>query len=279
VLMGGWSLPARVPRLEPGNEVKTFRHEAVGGMYSASRRSSMSIRPLKYMLFAPVLALLILGHGLAGKLDEYDTGKYGISSCIPEGQPTQIRSQVNYDPNLSDLFFESEKWTHSAWNDEELNGRMVATREACPSEEKRLPCRKNTARCLISDGFEHTIDFCHAKLLDDGKTIELLIHDDSSPIDEYLGIIVREGSFWSQYWLTLKVAKMYDGVLTEGDVIWTTQKQQLTLDNQTYRKGDTIKGRIVFECIQEATHPKWVEEYGKNPITIRIEGVFKTIVE
>lgn len=62
-------------------------------------------------------------------------------------------------------------------------------------------------------------------------------------------------------------------------MVWTTKRQELTLDKTEYRKGDVIKGRIDFECLQEATRPGFIERHGKWLLTIKIYGVFKTIVE
>jgi hypothetical protein len=53
----------------------------------------------------------------------------------------------------------------------------------------------------------------------------------------------------------------------------------LTLDKRTYGKGDEIKGRIDFECVREWSNPKYIEKYGRGPKTIKVFGVFKTIVE
>jgi hypothetical protein len=61
--------------------------------------------------------------------------------------------------------------------------------------------------------------------------------------------------------------------------IWTTKQQKLTLDKKTYSKGDVVKGKIDFECAESTTDPKWIEKYGPNPITIKVFGVFKTIVK
>ena len=63
-------------------------------------------------------------------------------------------------------------------------------------------------------------------------------------------------------------------------LIWTTKRQKLTLDKNVYRKGDVIKGRIDFECVEEPTNPKYIEKWGKIiPSSITVKGVFKTILE
>ena len=59
-----------------------------------------------------------------------------------------------------------------------------------------------------------------------------------------------------------------------------TTRQKLTLDKKAYRKGNVIKGRIDFECVQKVIDPKNIERWGKDPTTtIKVYGVFKTIVK
>lgn len=222
-------------------------------------RTLMTIRPFKWILLGPVLAVLLVGHG------------FGADWPLPPPrQPAQIKSQVYYDPKLSDPFFETERWTYPYWEAEDVNGRVVYTRAQSPSGEKELPRSKNTARCLSSHQFEHTVDFCRAKFLD-GDSIELFIYDDHSPIPDNLRIVVQKGVFWSQYWTYYKKRTEQGNGLR-----WITKKQALTLDNKVFRKGDVIKGRIVFECVEEVNNPSPSSKY---PYAIRIEGVFKTIVE
>jgi hypothetical protein len=222
----------------------------------------MSIRSGKWILLGPVLALLLLSHGFTGNL------KYGVRSWeVPSSQPAQMRSRVDYDPKLTDPFFKSNELGCP-----EGGGKKTTCRDGRPSQ-------KLTARCFsTSSGSKHEVEFCEARSVD-ASTIELFINGGGPAFDDNLSIRIKNGMFMCQYWTEYKRARMYDNVLTQGDLIWTTKKQELTLDNHVYRKGDEIKGRIVFECVEEATHPKWIEEYGKNPITIKVYGVFKTIVE
>jgi hypothetical protein len=58
--------------------------------------------------------------------------------------------------------------------------------------------------------------------------------------------------------------------------VWTTKRQKLTLDKKTYQKGDTIKGRIDIEVLDELIDPKYPD---RPPRLITLYGVFKTIVE
>jgi hypothetical protein len=50
------------------------------------------------------------------------------------------------------------------------------------------------------------------------------------------------------------------------------------LDKKEYQKGDVIKGRIDFECLSEF-NPEYAKKFGRDPRTIKVLGVFKTIVE
>ncbi len=59
-------------------------------------------------------------------------------------------------------------------------------------------------------------------------------------------------------------------------LIWTTKRQKLTLDQKVYRKSDVIKGRIVFECVEDPKNPFSGK---KAPRIIKVFGVFKTILE
>jgi hypothetical protein len=225
----------------------------------------MSIRSLKYILFGPVLALLLLGNGFAYDLDEYDTSKYDISKWVPKGQPAQIKSKVNYDPNLSDPFFESNKWSYP-WGVHRNKDGSFEDMTSDKKPKKEPPRIKHTAKCF--DSFNKLrIDFCYAKLLADGK-LELFIRSDA--VSSNLRIVVQNGEFQSQYW------HHYPGYSAPG-LRWITRKQKLTLSRQTYTKGDEIKGRIVVECAEEIKDPPVNDpEY---PDIIKLEGVFKTIIK
>ncbi len=209
-----------------------------------------------WLALASVFALLLLGLG------------YGAEwPAPPSGQPVQIRSQVKYDPKLSDRFFESEEWSYPYWIIKRPDGSVVNPRGG-PTDEKDLRL-KHTARCASSFQYEHFINFCDARLLD-GGTIELFIHEASPAVDDYLRIVLQNGVFWSQYWT------YYKHLQSNSGLTWTTREQELTLDRQVYHKGDVIKGRIVFECVQEVTNPPYIARY---PKIIKVEGVFKTILE
>ena len=179
-------------------------------------------------------------------------------------QPRQIRTPVQYDPGLSDPFFDSNEWSYPWWIIIRDDGSFEDTTGEI-TDLKDAPRLKHTANCITKYKGEHTIRFSRAKLYDDG-TIDILIHDDSASTNDKLKIEVKNGYFSCQYWTT-HVADRGD-----EDVIWTTKKQKLVLQKKEYRKGDILRGKIEFECLQEVTNPKYGARY---PRIIRIEGVFK----
>jgi hypothetical protein len=176
-----------------------------------------------------VLALLLFGSGFGADLP-----------TPPAGQPDQMRSKVDYDPKLSDPFFESHE-----------SGRS------------------DTARCYsTSFGSKHLVEHCEAKLLDKNR-MDLFIHHSSPGHDDRLKIRIKNGMFTCQFW-TLYRAGPGEGLR------WTTKRQELILNKRAYRKGDVIKGRIDFECLDELINPKYPD---RRPRIITVNGVFKTIVQ
>jgi hypothetical protein len=67
--------------------------------------------------------------------------------------------------------------------------------------------------------------------------------------------------------------------MPSGGVKWTTTRQELILDKKIYHKGEVIKGRIDYECIEEPINVNHIEKRDSNPITYKIYGAFKTVVE
>ncbi|MEW6533756.1 MAG: hypothetical protein AB1473_23200 [Thermodesulfobacteriota bacterium] len=244
----------------------------------------MRIRPVKRILLGPMLALLFLGHGFA-----YDIWQ------APPGQPEQMRSRVDYDPKLTDRFLESDQWicrygssTPAACRDGKpvlilsdpcnplLPDTCFELREwSCPDGckecatcERGKPVVKHTAKCYsTSFGVKHTVNFCEARLIN-GQVIDLLIHESRGAFSDSMLVRIRDGKFTCQYW-------NHDGA---GAVTWTTTRQKLALDKKAYAKGDMIKGRLDVEGLSEFK-PKYAEKFGRNPRTIKVFGVFKTIVE
>jgi hypothetical protein len=203
-------------------------------------RSAMIMRPLTWLFLALAFALLLLTAGIA------DAVRYGTEMWdLRRGPHDQIWSRINYDPKLSDPFFESNGLLYSDGYDPyktEVPGKG-------PNREK------HTAECFSNAlGGRSLIKFCDARFIGPHR-IDLLIHVQGG--FEYVGlrIWIRDGKFKSAYW----------GDSSRGRL---TTRQKLTLDKKTYQKGDVIKGRIDFECIR-----------GQGPDVINIYGFFKTIVE
>ncbi|MEW6350343.1 MAG: hypothetical protein AB1646_14845 [Thermodesulfobacteriota bacterium] len=212
----------------------------------------MSIRPVTWILLGPVFALLFFNHG------------FGAGKAAPEARPPQMSSRVDYDPKLTDPFFKANEWSY--WpGAQHIESGMV------PEGEK--PTRlKHTAKCFATSfGVEHWVRFCEAQLLLDADTIELFITESNPGFHDRLRVRVRNGMFTCEYWTLYRSAPVPGQKLT-----WTTTRQKLTLDKKVYRKGDVIKGRIDFECLDELINPKYPN---RPPRTITLKGVFKTVVE
>jgi hypothetical protein len=113
---------------------------------SVSRRTPMSIRTLKWILWGPIFALLLLTHSFAAEWWEVP----------PPGQPAQVWSGVTYNPKLTDTFFESDAWGYP------VGGRTGPGGTTPDGEDSsRL---KDTARCFSTGfGVKHVIELCEAK--------------------------------------------------------------------------------------------------------------------
>jgi hypothetical protein len=213
---------------------------------SASWRISMSMRFGKCVLLGPILALLLLGYSFGAEWED-----------PPPGQPDQMQSRVDYDPNLSDPFFESNEWGCP-------EGRTES--KTCRHGEPRL---KHTAKCFsTSFGGKHEVRFCEARLID-ANMIELFINERNPAFNDSLIVQIRNGMFTCQF------STNYIAGPTEG-LTWTTKRQGLTLDKKAYGQGDVIKGRIDIEVLDELINP---ESPDRPPRPITVYGVFKTIVK
>jgi hypothetical protein len=253
---------------------------------SKSWRISASMQPLKWILWGPIFALLLLTHSFAAEWWEVS----------PPGQPEQMSSEVHYNPKLFDKFFESDDWIcprgaepetcrdgkpitilNDPWDPLKPETCFELRAWTCADGCKECaicrygkPVVKLTARCYATSwGVKHPVKFCEAKSLD-GNVIELLIHESNPAFRDALRILIREGKFTSQYWV----------VDAMRSFTWTTTRQKLTLDKKMYRKGDLIKGRIDFECVSKVINPKDIERWGKDPSsTCKVYGVFKATLE
>jgi hypothetical protein len=134
---------------------------------------------------------------------------------------------------------------------------------------------KHTAECFIASSKygrdKDLVTFCEARLLD-VNMMDLLIHEKNMAYIDALKVRIRNGMFTCQYWTFYKWKR--------GHLMWKTKRQELILDKKVYRKGDVIKGRIDFECVEEeAMGLKGIEKYDREPTSYKVYGVFKTIVE
>jgi hypothetical protein len=223
----------------------------------------MNIRTLTWILFGPLLSLLLHGHCFGSNVG-YDVWQ------APSGQPEQMWSQVRYDRKLKDTFFESDTWSYPYWIWRNTDGTFTDIRLIDKNRAEDPPRLRHTSRCFsTSFGVKHVINFCEARA-SDGYEVELLIHETSPAFRDSLRVRIRDGKFTCQYWIVDHV----------GAFTWTTTRQELILDRNAYGKGDVIKGRIDFECAMKVIDPKDIERWGKDPsTTVKVFGVFRTVVE
>ncbi|MFH0821189.1 MAG: hypothetical protein V2B18_00430 [Pseudomonadota bacterium] len=218
---------------------------------TVSRWSRIIIRCHKWTLLGPVMVLLLLAHGLGAERPDPSAW-----------QPDQMWSKVNYDPSLTDPFFDTEEW------------RCRDGCTACATCRDGKPVEKNTAKCYsTSFGVKHQVRFCLAKSNGPRKTVLFIDKKDREFLED-LTIIVEEGWFRCQYRAVYKTS-----AFPHANLIWTTKSQRLTLDREEYHRGDVIKGWLEFECLEEPTHPIYLEKKGRHLRTIKVYGVFKTIVK
>ncbi len=104
---------------------------------------------------ATIMALALFGYGV------------GYGWQVPREQPAQMRSQVDYDPNLAHPFFESNEWSYE-------DGTRAKSGKRQHGRDAPL---KHTARCFsTSRGVKHRVRFCGARLRDRNR-IDLFIHE------------------------------------------------------------------------------------------------------
>jgi hypothetical protein len=183
-------------------------------------------------------------------------------------QPKQMESRVEYDPQIFDPFFDEEETSWPWWIVDHGDGTFEDTTGQITKRED-IPILIHTADCRTRHQGLHNINYCSATLQKDG-IIELKIEDQSASTGDFLTIQIKDGKFFSQY------KTYYPGDPSDINLIWTTTKQRLILNKKEFKKGEVIKGRVEFECVQEVSNPKYG---GRNPQKIRIEGTLKPILE
>jgi hypothetical protein len=245
------------PARQEGAANHSFARKCPAGSGPASMKARCAQRIISCVLvLIAVLALLLPGLGFGAEL-----------SHPPSWQPAQMWSKVDYDPKLSDPFFDADEWSY-------LHGGQDVVYDGMWPEGEEPPRLKHTANCFsTSFGVEHLVRFCKAGLAG-ADTIQLIIYDHGGAFNDRLNILIEDGMFRCQYRTTYNVSTS-----PHSHMIWTTKHQKLTLDKEGYRPGDEIKGRIEFECLEEPTHPKYIEKWGRHLTTIKVYGAFKAIVQ
>lgn len=183
-------------------------------------------------------------------------------------QPKQMESPVEYDAEMTDHFFEVDKWSPPWWIVERDDGSFEDTTGQITRRED-IPKLRLTAECRTEHQIPHLINFSEARQIDE-DTIEIRIHGDSASAYDDLTVIIKNGHFSSQYKTVYPVAAANTGL------IWTTTKQRLLLNKKHYEKGEVIKGRIEFECDEDMRDTR---NGKKQTHSIRIEGRFKPTLQ
>lgn len=191
-----------------------------------------------------------------------------FSAQEPQGQPEQIKTPIEYNQHLTNPFFQKKKFTYPWWIIENDDGSIEDTRGEI-TNKKDAPRLLLTADCRTNHQGDHKIRFSNAKLLPD-NFIEILVYEETASTYDNLKITIKDGTFSCQYWT------VYPGNRFDEGLIWTTKKQKLVLNKEHYQAKDLIKGSIDFECVEQATNPKYGDD---KPVTIKIKGVFKSILE
>ncbi len=187
------------------------------------------------------------------------------SFADPPGQPAQLVSQLRHDAQLADPFFGSGEWSHP-WHYVPLgDGRYENALGGEVLLESELPRQQHTARCSTEHQGAHPISFCDLSLGRGGR-LEIHLHDESASTADHLGIVVQSGRFASQYWTFYPLQQPGERLT------WTTTRQELVLSADRFARGEALRGRIDFECVQQSNLA------GREPVTIAVQGVFEAYV-
>ncbi len=229
---------------------------------------------LAWMLIVVIVTTLI-----HSRVSAFEWGDYSNK------QPNlQLRSKVHHNPNLNDSFFHSAEYGIRYYSGTRLGGGYIIPEDSLDwaieqsgqvKEENYYPSLRHTARCFSNSRCSsvHEVRFCKARLREPGF-IDIIVLEDNPADDDNLFISVKNGTFMCRYWTVYKRRSKIN-----PERIWTTMRQSLTLNKQKFRKGDEIKGRINFECVEEPSNPAYIKKHGKYHYTIKVVGVFKTMVE
>jgi hypothetical protein len=185
-----------------------------------------------------VLLLLLLGHG------------FGLV-LTPDLAP--MWSRVHYDPNLTeDVLTRLMKMVSLSTDKCYFTSFGIKKGVVC----KLTLIRPDYVHVSIS---KERLEYLHGETPDDY---------DPEYCGETLNVEIIKGMF--------RCYHERRDCIKPGCGYWckaTTKRQELTLDKQTYRKGDVITGRIDFECLVEC--PQCPEK----PEPVIVKGVFRTILK
>jgi hypothetical protein len=197
----------------------------------------MMLKTSWILALTAVLLLLLLGHG---------------SGLVLTPDLTPMRSRVHYDPDLTeDVLTRLLKMVHLSTDGCYFTSFGIKKRGVCELTLIRpdyisLSISKPRLEYLPGETPDYDPEYCW----------------------EMLHVKIMKGMFWCDY-----EERMCINPKCGHWCKATTKRQELTLDKQTYGKGDVITGRIDFECLVEC--PQCPEK----PEPVIVEGVFRTILK
>jgi len=176
--------------------------------------------------------------------------------------------QKNYDHP----FFHTKNWSYAWFMLEDDSGKLSSTMSDSIGNEIMDTVKYYwTALCPVDgDTAFHVIHYASAQLNRD--TLLLRIAEGTASTNDDLVVKIFKGRVSASY------STVFFFYYNRNDVSWTTIRQDLTLNQEEFQSGDTLKGYIDFACVEH--WKKQPEEAGlkTKEDTIRIQGPFKCVM-
>ena len=187
-----------------------------------------------------------------------------LTSSFLNAQETEKEVCI-YNNSISHPFFDTIQWSYALGISRDSLGNWHEDYDGLISETDTIK-QIHTASCKRDSIDWYTIRFCDAKISND--TLILFIHDFTPSTNDNLIIKIYNNELLSSYWTA------YPNLIDE-EIKWETNKCNLTLNKQNYKKGDTLLGIIEFECFEKIHSPSGVNNRG----LITIKGAIKTNIK
>lgn len=128
----------------------------------------------------------------------------------------------------------------------------------------------HTAQCTVNDSDFDMFKYADASVYSDSLSIHF--YDLSNMYGKDLFVYINKGQ--TNAHLTINYIFAYD----PKDVSWTTVKKKIVLDSDRFHKGDTLKGYLDLEIVEQWRDKTGPERKRVND-TIYIKGPFKTVIK